>query len=71
MGEERMAYIAVEECGCATAAIVEGVASKSELAKTIAGYIKAGRVVEHVTVEQARERLNFKCQLPCPGKGER
>ena len=52
-----MAYIAVEDCGCVTAALVDSSEYRKENAEVLGEWIMEGRTIERATVEDARRRL--------------
>lgn len=57
----RMAYIGVSPCGCVPAVTVDEPEHAKDVAKDISGWIKRGRTVERVTMDEARERLTMDC----------
>lgn len=59
---EIMCYVARKPCGCLIAATVDVPETQEEVAEEIGNWIIAGFTVERVTVEYARENLNFNCQ---------
>jgi hypothetical protein len=58
---ERMAYIGTGPCGCVTFAMVIGVDTAAQEAKELAQVVRTGRVIDRVTVDEARTRLTFDC----------
>ena len=65
---ESMAYIAVNrECGCATGIVVDDGHYQKQVARCVADFIKDGRTVEHVTLEEGIKRVGS-CTHPEVGK---
>lgn len=56
-----MAYLAISPCGCCSAVMSTGVDTPKEEAKQVSDWIKDGRTVERMTVEDARERFKADC----------
>jgi hypothetical protein len=63
MAESDKAFIAVNPCGCVTAAMVVGYVTKREEKAELKRWMKSGRRVELTTVGEARQGQNF---LSCP-----
>jgi len=63
VAETDKAFIAVNPCGCVTAAMVVGYATKREERAELKRWMKSGRKVELTTVGEARKGQNF---LSCP-----
>jgi hypothetical protein len=51
------AYIARNKCGCVTAVCVDHPDLAKETAKDIAAYVRSGRTVERVAIEESRVML--------------
>lgn len=63
LAESDKAFIGIEACGCVTAAMTTGHASKREEQAELKRWMKTGRRVELTTVAEARKSQNF---LDCP-----
>lgn len=57
--EVAFAYIGIKPCGCVVAATIDS-PENTGLADDVKEFIKSGYRLEHVTVEEARNRLH-KC----------
>jgi hypothetical protein len=53
-----MCYIGRKSCGCVVAAVVDNPDRKKDVARSVAGFIKEGLTIEHVTCDYFRK--NFK-----------
>ncbi len=56
-----MCYIGRKSCGCVVAATVDEPQYREDVAKDIADWLRSGLTIERVTVEYARQNLNFSC----------
>lgn len=57
-GEDRKAYMAVNDCGCASGFMVAGIESERSEKAELKRWIKGGRNVEVTTVAEARKRMD-------------
>jgi len=52
-----MCYVGRKPCGCCRAAVVDAPSAGKEVIKTEADFVRQGMIVEHVTLDRARELL--------------
>ena len=62
------AYIGIKKCGCVVAAVVDNPDHVKDVAKEVASCIREGLTIEHMPLEEARERLGSSIRCECDEK---